>query len=446
MDDSMAKDLAGLIQLRDGMFRHVSYAYSLGDEPRFVAQILDVGDTRPIQLGQSEPIGIRNRRKPMQTFGTGINEIETLLPALGEAFERYSTCVHSPDQFVLASAEELGRDALDLDTIPRASKAELLHPRCPLVEPTKELPLRWVRGISLLDNRVVYLPAPMVYLHTGIATPAERICIQITTGCAAHTSLERALLAAICEVVERDAISLTWLQKLPLPRIDVDCIPPQLASYWKLYEQACNDLEYVFFDGTLDIGIPTIYALSVARANRQVTTLVACATALNAPEALGKVIRDLFQIRVAFRKPRPVPATFDEFSDFFHGATYMARAEHNGAFDFLLHQNHRRPLSEITPVGNEGNEGNEDVAQSLAAVLSLFRRRGMDVYAVDLSTDECIRAGIWAVRVIVPSLQPLGLYYRARYLGHSRLYEAPERMGYPVHNEAHLNHWPQPFA
>ena len=431
----------GLIQLRDGMFRHVSYAYSFGDEPRFIAQILEVGDTSATQLGQADALGMRRHRPPMHTFGTGVTESETLLPALGEAFERYSTCVHTADQFVFASAEELGRDALDLDIIPRLSKAELLHPRCPLVEPTKKLPLRWVRGISLLDNRVVYLPAPMVFLYTGFASSAERVCIQITTGCAAHTSLERALLGAICEVVERDAISLTWLQKLPLPRIDVDCMPPQLATCWKLYEQSCNDLEYLFFDATLDIGIPTIYALSVARANRQVTTLVACATALNAPEALAKVIRDLFQIRVAFRKPRPIPASWDEFTDFFHGAAYMARGEHTGAFDFLLRQNHRRPLSEIAPVDNE-----EDVAQSLSAVLSLFRRRGIDVYAVDLSTDECVRAGIWAVRVIIPSLQPLGFFYRARYLGHSRLYEAPERMGYPVHSEARLNYWPQPFA
>lgn len=436
----MSKDRLNLIQLRDGLFRHVSNVYSLGDEPRLAAQILDVGDTGVVQRSLSEALGPRVNKKPMQTFGTGINLSDALLPALGEAFERYSTAVHSSDQFLVSSAEELGRDALDLDTIPRLSKTELSHPRCPLLEPKKNLPLRWVRGISLLDGRLVYLPACMAYLYTGIASPGERIYIPITTGCAAHTSLEQALLGAICEVVERDAISLTWLQKLPLPRIGVDCFPPQLATYWKLYEQSCNDLEYLFFDGTLEIGIPTIYALSVARANRQVSTLVACATALNAPEALAKVIRDLFQVRVAFRKPRSVPPTWDEFTDFFHGATYMARAEYSSAFDFLLRHNQRRRLSEITPVGNE------DAAQSLAAVLSLFRRRGMDVYAVDLSTDESVRAGIWTVRVIIPALQPLGFYYRARYLGHTRLYDAPARMGYPVHSEADLNHWPQPFA
>jgi len=50
------------------------------------------------------------------------------------------------------------------------------------------------------------------------------------------------------------------------------------------------------------------------------------------------------------------------------------------------------------------------------------------------------------VRVIIPGLQPLSFHYRARYLGHPRLYEAPALMGYPVLREEDLNGWPQPFA
>jgi ribosomal protein S12 methylthiotransferase accessory factor len=50
------------------------------------------------------------------------------------------------------------------------------------------------------------------------------------------------------------------------------------------------------------------------------------------------------------------------------------------------------------------------------------------------------------VRAIVPGLQPLTFHYRARFLGHPRLYQAPARMGYPTRLEAELNAWPQPFA
>jgi ribosomal protein S12 methylthiotransferase accessory factor len=47
---------------------------------------------------------------------------------------------------------------------------------------------------------------------------------------------------------------------------------------------------------------------------------------------------------------------------------------------------------------------------------------------------------------VIPGLQPVGFDYRARYLGHQRLYDAPKQMGYPVYAEEDLNPWPQPFA
>ena len=79
-------------------------------------------------------------------------------------------------------------------------------------------------------------------------------------------------------------------------------------------------------------------------------------------------------------------------------------------------------------------------------VLERFRRKGLDVYVVDLSTDEALRSGVRVVRVLVPGLQPFSFQYRAQYKGHRRLYDAPKEMGYPVHDEDQLNTWPQPFA
>ncbi|MFC7479479.1 hypothetical protein ACFQX7_04670 [Luedemannella flava] len=70
----------------------------------------------------------------------------------------------------------------------------------------------------------------------------------------------------------------------------------------------------------------------------------------------------------------------------------------------------------------------------------------MDAYVVDLTSDEALRAGMTVVRTVIPRLQPLSFSYRARYLGHPRLYRAPARMGHPTRSEAELNPWPQPFA
>jgi ribosomal protein S12 methylthiotransferase accessory factor len=70
----------------------------------------------------------------------------------------------------------------------------------------------------------------------------------------------------------------------------------------------------------------------------------------------------------------------------------------------------------------------------------------MPLYAIDLSTDEAIRHGFRVVRVVIPSLQPLSFHYRARYLGHPRLYRAPSLMGHVAKAEDELNPWPQPFG
>jgi ribosomal protein S12 methylthiotransferase accessory factor len=280
----------------------------------------------------------------------------------------------------------------------------------------------------------------MVYLYAGFTSPGERIALPITTGCAAHITLERALVSAILEVIERDAISITWLQRLALPRIEIDCVPPLLGPYWECYQRASKDLEYIFFDATSDLGIPTVYGLQVSGTNKNLTTLVSCSTAMDPVEAVVKVIKDMAACRIAFRTPKSAPDNWDDFTDVFHGAAYMVSAERAAAFEFLLQSGERRRLSEMAVMESQ------DDRLALSTVLEQLRRRKLDAYAVDLSTDEALRAGVRVVRAIIPGLQPLSFYYRARYLGHPRLYEAPRNMGHAVYTEEYLNRWPQPFA
>jgi ribosomal protein S12 methylthiotransferase accessory factor len=348
--------------------------------------------------------------------------------------------VFSEEQCIRASARELGRGALDLDRIPRCSERELSHPRCPLAAPDTRAPIRWVRGLSLADGRPVHLPAVMVFLSAGAALPGERICLPITTGCAAHTSYERALVSGLLEVIERDAISLTWLQKLPLPRLDIDVVPSPLVPCWERYERSSPELEYLFLDATTDLGIPTVYGIQIARASEEVRTLVACAADFDPARAVAKVICDMASGRLTFRQARPVPDDWDRFSEVHHGAAFMARADQAQAFDFLLRSNQTRALSRMARL-----DAADDVA-ALRLVLDRLRRRELEAFAADVSSDEALRAGLRVIRALVPGLQPLSFHYRARYLGHPRLYDAPRAMGHAVRQELQVNHWPQPFS
>jgi len=433
MKNAGTNKLLLLQQPLGGLFNSTPINPAYHDEPRIVVRKAELGDVGAVwpEVGKRGHVTIR-------ASGSGLDDESALIPALAEGLERYSACVYRAEQFVWATGNELGEEALDLDAVPKCSASELAHPKCPLVIPDKSKPIRWVRGISLSNGRLVWIPVVMVYSQAGYAVPEERFWISISTGCAAHTSYERALLAGIYELVERDILAIAWLQQLALPRIEIDIIPSSLASCWERYKKALAGLEYIFFDATSDLGVPTAYGLQVAPHNRRVTTLVACATGITMAEAIAKTMRDMVAIRPTFRKQRPVPESWDDFTDLLHGATFMARAESAPAFAFLTESPHITRLSKI--------QNREAMNASLQSIVKRLGKKKMEIYVVDLTTDEGLRADMRVLRAIIPGLQPFSFRYRARFLGHPRLYLAPKAMGYASRSEEQLNPWPQPFA
>jgi len=307
-----------------------------------------------------------------------------------------------------------------------------------VVAPDRAAPIRWVRGVSLTRRALCWVPAVLTYLHIPAETPAERFTLPISTGCAAHRTFAAAVRNAVCEVVERDAISLTWLQRLALPRLTLHDAGADLARVLQL--AADRDSEIHLFDATTDVGIPTVYGLDVAREHPDCTTVVTCATDLDPRRAVAKVLREGASTRIALGPRRPGATDPDDFITAFDGARYMGRPERLHAFDFLLGSRAARPLGALPGLAAG------DPAAELRLVLDRLDRLGFEVVVVDLTTDEALRAGMRVVRAIVPGLQPLSFSHRARYLGHRRLYEGPPAFGHPAHPEADLNPWPQPFA
>jgi ribosomal protein S12 methylthiotransferase accessory factor len=402
--------------------------------PVFSGRLGDLAELRP---GIREAALWRPTRAEFDGAGAVPDPDRALHIALAESLERYATCVYSEEQFVWATAEELGAEALDLDTCPRCSAAELADPACIVVEPDKRLPMRWVRGISLMSGAPRWIPAVMVYLHIPALSIGERFTLPISTGCATHTSVEQALVNGLCEVIERDAIAITWLQRLALPRLELDALGDEVPPGLRHRD---DDVQQLYFDATMDLGIPTVYCLDLAPHARKLAQMVSCCTALDPVKAAVKVIRESASTRIGLTAERELPDDPQAFIRVHHGADFMSRPERREAFEFLLDSRERRTLSSLP------DRATGDPASDLRALIASLRRAGMEAYAVELTTDEAYDVGFRVVRVVVPALQPLSFAHSARFLGHPRLYEAPERMGHRVRAEADLNPWPQPFA
>ena len=379
-------------------------------------------------------------RDPLSIGGAGADEdLETaVVRALAETFERYATCVLLEDEYIVDTPSNLGEDALDLRTLPQCATDEYESPYCYMRPIEMDSPVRWVRALSLLEGRTVLVPAAMTHLY-GRSWVSERFWPQITTGVAAHTDLKKALVTAICEVIERDAIAMTWLMRLELPRLILDEPPPAIyANRMKSIDR--GKIQYHFFDATTDLGVPTAYLVQTADDNPNVAQFVNCSTEFSWWDAIGKLVREAAAGRAYLASHSQFPDDLRAFSELSHGAAYMGRPEQRAGFDFLLKGDATRRLSGYPTDSVDTTE------QRLAFLMRVFREKGFNIYALDLTTDELRDVGLNVVRVLIPDLVPMTPLHSARFLDHPRLYSYPEAAGFGSRTRADVNTAPQPFA
>lgn len=358
------------------------------------------------------------------------------LIAIAEAAERYASGDAMGEPVRWARAAELEGAVIDAASIPRCSARELALPGCPLPPLDPEAVIRWVRGTDLVSGEPTWVPAVMAAYGLSTITAAERFWYRISTGYAVHTDPVEALVRGLCEVIERDAVAVTWLQRLPLPLVGDQKRSSLLEDVLAWSER--HFVDTYLFDATSNLGVPTVYCLQVAQFDAKMRQAVSCATGRTIASAAESALLEALRYRLPGLE---LPDAKDpgDFSDITDGAAYMGRPEHAEAFDFLVAGAHLRiaPPPPALP---------EHSAEALAQITGNLAANGMRAIAVDRTPRELAVAGLTAVCIVVPELQPMSLLPRARYLGHPRLYEAPRLMGFPSYPEEELNPWPQPFA
>jgi ribosomal protein S12 methylthiotransferase accessory factor len=392
-------------------------------------QLTADGPAEPRRADQPQPGGVAHGL----AYG---DPSKARLIAIAEAAERYSAR-DSRQPVVWAPQHELDGAVLDLDRIPRCSARELATPGCPLRCPDPAAPIRWIRGTDLGTGEPTWLPAVMAFYEIQDVTPAERFWYRISTGFAVHSDPAEALVHSICEVIERDSIAITWLQKLPLPVVAARCLSERARRVMDWARR--HFMEIFLFDATTDMAVPTVFCLLIAPYAVRSAQLVSCATGRTIEAAAEKALLDGCATWELGNHGGEPPARFADFKSITDGARYMAMPGCAPAFDFLVTGAHRRPASERVALP----EGSGDL---LAWLIRSLSGKGMQAIAVDRTTTELAAAGLTAVNVVIPDLQPMSLRPLAQYRAHPRLYLAPARMGYRSLPEEELNPWPVPFA
>lgn len=357
--------------------------------------------------------------------------------ATAEAAERYMGRIDF-DEPVWGTADELPGDVMDMNRIPRLSERELAHEHCSIRHYDPKSRIRWTRGLNLMTGKSTWVPLVMACYGVP-AHDEERFVYRISTGFSVHSDPYAAILGGVMEIVERDAIALTWLQKLPLPPLSPECITADARELLDWAER--HFLPTRLFNATLDLGIPTVYAFQIAPHDPAVRQIIGAGTGHTLEEAAQRCLLELLTSRQCYHSDGELPEA-DAFADFavLDGARVMARPEQGEAFSFLTDDlESRRPSAAADPLPGAP-------AQALAEVLRRLEAAQMHAYVVDRTTRELEVAGLTGVAVIVPELHPMSLDPLLQFRGHPRLALAPKLMGFESLPEEEQNPWPIPFT
>lgn len=372
----------------------------------------------------------------------GFDRLRAQLAVVGEGLERYALGAYDTSRLVTGTYAELQDQALDPRTLVHFDETQYRQPGFPFTRFRDDLVIRWVEGYNLSRERPVLVPASIVYLSYDFLSRDEFFVHSVSTGAAAGSSLEEAILSGIYEVVERDALTSMWLARLPVPQVRLD------GRFQDVLERLDGfDLELYVHYITLDVDIPVFWGMLVNRSGRQPVLAVGAAANLDPERALSKVIEEVIQTRMWAKVLVKQAGEYPDLSrpeNYVHVENFdlhvllYAAYDMRAAVDFLLHSEQRMGMDDV-PARSE-----ECVLANVRRCVDALRERGFEVIVVDVTPPDVRQAGFSVARVLIPGMQPLNGSYVARHLGNPRLSEVARLFGRTFSVEQ-ANPHPHPF-
>ncbi|AUT03317.1 bacteriocin biosynthesis protein SagD [Nostoc sp. CENA543] len=372
--------------------------------------------------------------------GKGMNDEQAIIGAVGEALERYCGSIVDRRQIIIDSYESLADVAIPPQVFFSFSQQQYSDPNFPFPTFDPKIQTSWVTAVNLHSQQQILLPAASVYLNFCSHQLGDCILPVTTNGMASGLSVEFAAYRGLCELIERDAFMITWLNRLPVPRIDFTHQPGIETAIARNY--ARFGIELMAFDLTTDIQVPVIAAFAIDRSGESPALVTGLGCDLDGATALRKAIFEVCQIRPhdISRMLAGDGANLHQYQDIQdlkdHSAFFYTTAR-LGELDFLLHHNHGREIADLQTCRDYTE------SERLQSVVQKLHQVGAEAYLVDVTTPDVAPLGFRVVRTLASELVPIYFGYGQEPLGTQRLFTVPERLGYS--RPHHLNPCPHPL-
>ncbi len=348
--------------------------------------------------------------------GKGPTSTHAKASAAMESIERYCSLPSGTEKlFITGSYDDL------------SSKHEILHPD-EVIEPVRfeyrnEMVMDFLTGFDLLNNKKVLVPAALsLFRYTPNSAAINPFAFHHTNGLASGNVIEEAICHSLCEVIERDAMSLAELRASSIPfhflryivnsmnakGIPISSIPVQkfvddsslfpdvdiTGIEFKPVELVVKKfaragIPLIIKDITSEIGIPTFNASSIEWLTHDYGYLAeGHGTHPDARIALLRAITEVSQTRAA-----NIQGARDDLRKIKYGE---GNTDDSRSWQFMPSENRIR-FSEVKSFSNK------DILTDIRLILSLLKNAGLNKAIVVNLTNPSL--GIPVVRAIVPGLE-----------------------------------------
>jgi ribosomal protein S12 methylthiotransferase accessory factor len=345
--------------------------------------------------------------------GKGLSAVEAMVGAVGEAIEHYAGGRYRKADLRRASLEELDEEHVDPRELCLYSDAQYADPNFPFARFDPAQPIEWTRGQWLDQRGPVLMPALPTYLDYD-APFEEQFCQVTSSGLAAGADFDDAALRATLELIERDALMITWLGRRPGQRLLVDeAIDEGAREVVRQLEERGARIELHHLDAGL--GVPVVACLGFGDGERWPGATLSLSAHPIPRVAARKSILEQGQIGPHIRRlmaagEPPIPHRPEDVRELMDHALYYAPASRAAIFDFLRAG---EPISAADlPAPAEA---------TLDACAALLGRAGVRVAIADVTPPDLRGGPLRVVRALATNLQPIHFGFHLRRLGARRL-------------------------
>lgn len=429
-------------------------------------------------------------RQERVSAGKGRTEEEARHAAIGEAVERYCAQHWDPRRTRLATWDQVRDAAISPADCVLYSDEQYARAGWPFHRWDPAEQVTWLPAIELPARREIVVPASLAYLVTPVARTEDGFTNATSNGLAAGGTLTAAILGGLYEIIERDALLVTWMNRLPAVEIDLhdtlDAAPAGLAgSIVRHY--ACFGVDVRAFVMRTDAPATVVMAIAFDAHPQRPAALVGLGCHARPAIALEKALFEVCQMRPAELRryqehpPRDRVRRYEDVKTLADHSAFFSQPRHVHELEFLWSRGERARLADLPdgsidresesagdprdqsrddsggdPGGDRGDVpgGDLSVARAgsrdaeLAGCVAALTARGHRVAYADVTTSDVAPLGLSVVRAFITGFQPVHFGDGNERLGGRRLFDLPHQLGLAPgpRTVADLNPCPHPLA